>query len=437
MIRMGRRNFLTHGSKIMLLPLMESFAFDRAFAAEKSGAWVHMYFPMGCFGTDWTPPTGPALTIPAFLSPLKPIQSKLMWMGDVANNPGEGNGGHEMAAGPSIATYPQKRNGKYDKSYDTSADQLIATNFKSEYPNGAMVLSRPGFQAAADCCHAFEAGLNYISWQAQGKPSPKISDPVVAIKQFFGGDKVDSIAATLADNKSCLDYFTKEATALKAKISSQDSQRLEQYTEAVREYEKKVSNVQSNGGECRSDVKIQNDPNFFKHQNAMFDLMALAIQCSVSPAITYIMDFEFSFQSYGDVGVNDGFHNITHHTAGDTALIDMHRKINAHYASQFAKLVSKVDKLTDIQGGSILDDIIISMGSGMADSNAHTRAGNIPFIMAGGKNLGLPQNKLYSPKVEMSQLMQTIMTYVGMPAATVANYGLKTGSLNEAFKKLG
>lgn len=438
MITIGRRQFLHNAGRLMLLPLFQGvLSPETAAAATKTGSWVHLYFPMGCFQKDWSPVAG-ALKIPDFLNVMAPIQKNLLWFGDVGNNfKEEGLGSHEQALGSSISCAPQMTNGNIDKCYNTSADQVMAKAWKETYPNGAMTLARAGFQAASDCCHPAEAGLNYTSWLEPGKNTPTISNPATALQQFFSsGKKADNVASTLADGKSTLDYFTSQVTAAKGMLGKDDAARLDQYTEAMREYEKKAALALSTQAQCKLDTNLGNSADFFTHQNTMFDLIALALQCNVTPAITYVMDFEFSFQSYDKIGVNSGFHNVTHHSPGDKDMIESHRKINAHYASQFSKLVQAVSKMVNAQGDSLLNDVIISVGSGMSDSNDHNRGSNIPMVWAGGAGLGVPQDKLYSPPVTMSEVIRSMMTYTGLPEATVKAYGQGEGNLIGKLKAL-
>ena len=81
-------------------------------------------------------------------------------------------------------------------------------------------------------------------------------------------------------------------------------------------------------------------------------------------------------------------------------------------------------------------DVIISVGSGMADSNEHNRGSNIPMVWAGGVALGVPQGKLYSDKATMSEVIRSMMTYTGLPEAKVMAYGQGTGDLVAKLKSL-
>jgi hypothetical protein len=188
--------------------------------------------------------------------------------------------------------------------------------------------------------------------------------------------------------------------------------------------------------QCGTLPNLQNSTNFGVHQDRMLELIALAVQCNVAPSITYIMDFEFSYQNYGFMGVDANFHDVTHHDANATDLQTMHRSVNNHYAKQFSRLVQKLQSITDANGVSALSNLVLSMGSGMGDSNEHSRKGGIPFVIAGGANLGVPQSKTYQPQVTMAELIRTIMSYCGLEASQYKGYGGGDSTIVDKLKAL-
>jgi hypothetical protein len=91
---------------------------------------------------------------------------------------------------------------------------------------------------------------------------------------------------------------------------------------------------------------------------------------------------EVSNAVYPASGINDPFHNLSHHSEV-LANIERYARLNAYHTS--TTLAYFLGKLRDTPdgGGTLLDHSLVLYGSGMSNSNQHDHD-PLPALVAGG-----------------------------------------------------
>ena len=114
----------------------------------------------------------------------------------------------------------------------------------------------------------------------------------------------------------------------------------------------------------------------------MFDLLALAWAADLTRVGTLMIAKEVSNAVYAASGINDPFHNLSHHSEV-TANIERYARLNAYHTS--TTLAYFLGKLRDTPDGdgNLLDHALVLYGSGMSNSNQHDHE-PLPTIVAGG-----------------------------------------------------
>jgi hypothetical protein len=114
----------------------------------------------------------------------------------------------------------------------------------------------------------------------------------------------------------------------------------------------------------------------------MFDLLALAWAADLTRVGTLMIAKEVSNAVYAASGINDPFHNLSHHSEVP-ANIERYARLNAYHTT--ATLGYFLGKLRDTPDGdgSLLDHSLVLYGSGMSNSNQHDHE-PLPIILAGG-----------------------------------------------------
>jgi hypothetical protein len=106
---------------------------------------------------------------------------------------------------------------------------------------------------------------------------------------------------------------------------------------------------------------------------------------------------EGSNRSYGEIGIPDGHHELSHHGGNDEKQEKI-AKINKFHMEHFAYLLEKLKKVEE-GDGSVLDHSMLLYGSGIGDGNRHNH-NDLPVLMAGhgcgtvkpGRHLEYPTN---------------------------------------------
>jgi hypothetical protein len=184
--------------------------------------------------------------------------------------------------------------------------------------------------------------------------------------------------------QSLLDAVVDDVAKLQRTLSAADRPRIERYLEDVREIERRL---QLAGASSVGDLDIPGKPvgvpnSFVAHSKLMFDLLALAWQAEITRISTFMVAREVSNRVYGESGINEPFHNLSHHSEVP-ANIERLSQLNAfHTSNTIGYFLKKLSETPD-GDGTLLDNSMILYGSGMSNSNQHDHD-PLPLLLAGG-----------------------------------------------------
>ncbi len=432
---LGRRALLRGLGALIPLPVLEAMmgTHEASAGADTNPAlrWGVFYFPHGCYNNDLLVPAldGPP-QLPAHLqTALGGIASDLVWFNGLDNQQ-EGKGDHETAAGTFLNCGPMILPGP---NLEPSADQIVAQQLGGGYRFPSLVVSAPGFQSAASCCHDVEIALNHISWLGGTTPATKIQDPRTLFDMIFAEDPTAAGQAAaelrLRQRKSILDFGDGQAQRLRNRLGQADRVRLSDYLDSVREVERRI---EQNGGlpeACLQPEAPATEPAFEDHNQLMFDLVFLAFQCGLTPVATFMMDFEFSDRLVSIPGVASGHHSVSHHEE-DPGKIEQLRLYGAFYAARFAAFIERMKTSVDLDGRPMLDNSIMVLGSGLNDGNAHARL-DVPVMLAGRAGGRITPGRVIDANRPLADLWRTVMTAMGATGPEVDGFGDNTGIIDE------
>jgi hypothetical protein len=226
--------------------------------------------------------------------------------------------------------------------------------------------------------------MNTISWKNETTPLPMEINPRVAFERLFGQPgTAQQRAARMRDNKSILDSVRDEARDLQKRLGGPDQSRLNDYLDNVREIEQRIQRAEKNATTEQSvpDAPIGIPDSFEEHAVLMYDLAAVAMEANITRVFTYMKSRDASQRVYPNIGVNEPHHAMSHHGNNADKLAGL-VKLNTYHMSLFSKFLAKLQATPD-GDGSLLDHSLILYGSGMSESDQHSRI-NIPTLLAGG-----------------------------------------------------
>jgi hypothetical protein len=114
----------------------------------------------------------------------------------------------------------------------------------------------------------------------------------------------------------------------------------------------------------------------------MLDLIVLAWQAEITRVSTMMVAAEISNAVYPGSGVNEPFHNLSHHSEIPAKLDRLAQLNEYHVRTVMGHLLEQLAATSDGEG-SLLDHALILYGSGMSNSNQHDHD-PLPILLAGG-----------------------------------------------------
>ncbi|HIN52538.1 MAG TPA: DUF1552 domain-containing protein [Gemmatimonadetes bacterium] len=270
-----------------------------------------------------------------------------------------------------------------------SFDQLFAQRFGGDTPIPSMQLSIENVDQAGGCAYGYACVYtDTISWASPTEPLPMIRDPRAVFEQLFGaGGTPEQRAQRLQTDGSILDWVLAEMNMMRRKLGPEDQQRLDQYSNNIRELEQRIQRIeaQNASGDEREipEAPVGVPDSFEEHVKLMFDLKVLAFISDTTRVFSLKLGRDASPRVYPEAGTNTPFHSASHH-GGRADRVENFAKLNAYHVSMVPYFLQQ---LQDYQEGdsNLLDKTMVMYGSAMADSNLHNHI-RCPLFLAGGAN---------------------------------------------------
>jgi len=372
---LSRRHFLRGSKSVIALPLLDAMI-PAGVSAQNlvtpSSRLACVYIAHGAVMKYWTPTTdGVGFEFPQTLKSLEPFRDRLNIISDMRlpaayGDDASAGANHTRSSATWLTNVPVGSGPS-----PTSFDQFVAQYIGQDTPIPSLELS-------------LDDGSS-ISYQTPETPLPMEQNPQIVFERLFGdGSTAEERAARSELKQSLLDAVVDDVAKLQRTLPAADRSRLERYLEDVREIERRLQ-LASASGVSELDVpgKPVGVPNsFVEHSKLMFDLLTLAWQAEITRVSTFMVAREVSNRVYSESGVNEPFHNLSHHSEVPDN-IERLSQLNAfHTQSTIAYFLQKLSETPD-GDGSLLDHSMVLYGSGMSNSNQHDHD-PLPLLLAGG-----------------------------------------------------
>jgi hypothetical protein len=94
-----------------------------------------------------------------------------------------------------------------------------------------------------------------------------------------------------------------------------------------------------------------------------------------------MMGREFTFRTFQEIGIPDGYHTLTHHQYRPDRMEKV-TQIQTYHAKHFAYYLDKLNRVKE-GDGTLLDHMTVLYGGGISDGNSHLHD-NLPTVIVGG-----------------------------------------------------
>ena len=447
----SRRTVLRGLGAAVALPFLEAMAPEpiarvigsaaEAAVGKPPTRMAFIFMPNGMNMFQCKPPEiGANYTLPPTLAPLEALRKQISVLSgltlDGARSKGDGGGDHARSAAAFLTgMHPYKTAGK-NIHLGVSVDQMAARSVGIQTRLPSLELGLDRGQIAGQCDSGYScAYVTNISWASATQPMPKEFDPASLFDRLFKTGDADEDAAGRAKRvtlkKSILDYIADDTQRLNAQLGRSDQQKLDEYTTAIREIEKRIEAARNAPPEPVPTMQkpdgIPHD--FAEHMRLMCDLMVLAFRTDSTRIGTLMVGRDGSDRVYKALGLKEGHHTISHH-GGDRDKLDELQKIDTYHMQQIAYFLEKL-KATPEGNGTLLDNCMILAGCGIADGNRHNHE-NLPLILAGGGGGALHPGRhvRYPTNTPLCNLYLSMLDAMGVKAD---RFGDSTGRLGDVI----
>ncbi len=428
--KLPRRTMLKGLGVTLGLPFLDAMLPPMRAAVKPHNRFQAFYVPNGMAMEYWTPKgEGASFELSPILEPLAPFKDKMIVFSGIKAS---WNYIHAGASGSFLTGTPRGGHNEIEIIADVSIDQMLGKHFAQETQLASLEMSMDLPANAGACTGNLScAYLDTLSWRSPTQPLPMEWNPRTVFETLFGDSGSTDRAARekrMAQHRSILDSVSEKLSDLKQELGPQDQSKVDEYTDAVRDVERRIQLAEKN-----SDVSLPSlaeplgaPPVFEDHLALMMDLMVLAYQSDLTRVISFMISKEQSPRPYPQIGVPEAHHPLSHHN-NIPELVERMSKINRYHAQLFGKYLAKLQATPD-GDGTLLDHITILYGAGISNSNSHSPV-NLPQMLVGGGagRLKGGRHLKFANSPSSANLLMTIMDKMDYPVEKV---GGSTGKLD-------
>ena len=157
-----------------------------------------------------------------------------------------------------------------------------------------------------------------------------------------------------------------------------------------------------------------------------FDLLALAYAADLTRVFSFMMSRDTSQRVFPKLGITEPHHSLSHHGNRPESIAAL-VKINTYQVELFGRFLKKLQATPD-GDGSLLDHSVILFGSGMGESDVHSRL-DVPTLLA-GKGAGLLRGNVHLRTPKETPVANLMLTLANKFGAEMDQYGISTGTLD-------
>lgn len=369
---LSRRTFIKGAGAAMALPWLDAmtpaFAKPSAYLAPKR--FVSVSLALGLHAPNLDPiDSGFGYTPSLYLSKIQDI------LGDMTIVTGSSHpdvsGGHK-ASGSILTGAPYSRSAVFKNTI--SIDQHMAKHLghHTRFPSLVLNLS----------------SSNSPSYTETGSMIPAESSPSKLFNKLFVADTKEEQAQQverLKEGRSIMDVVAGDAKTLQNSLGAGDRDKMDQYFESVRAFEKRLGASEGWVQKPKPIVKmkpprdISDDDEVIKQKKLMLDIMLLALQTDSTRFMTLHID-----GNGGPVpipGINEGYHSLSHHGLDDDK-IDQLTLVESALIETWGGFVRGL-KQSKESDGTLLDQTNVLLTSNLGNASSHDNK-NMPVLFAGG-----------------------------------------------------
>lgn len=308
------------------------------------------------------------------MKPLEPWKDKVTLITGMDRTFQQGTDVHAQCASCYLSSAPPYAIKQSAWPLDRTLDHMVADHVGTETPF-------PTLEFSCNSHHDNKESIYFdnISWYGTGHLAPSIRDPGKMYRRLFSTTEIDRY-------RNITDLVLEDAHDLKQDLGYTDGQKFAEYFDSIRALETQMDRLETMKSEL---AKVEFDEPTEAHLprgeyiRLMGDLLVVALQTGLSNVATFMIgperwDTPFLYESLFDEPRSH--HQMSHN---QTKMIDDLIKVDLFHMQQFAYLLQRMDAVQEANGSTLLDNTLLTYGSGLGDGSTH-QYNDLPIIVAGG-----------------------------------------------------
>ncbi len=423
----SRRYFLQSSTALIALPALESLGFKRYASAAKAATppkrIIFLGFGWGVTDETWYPDIktpGPDYELPSGLKPLERHKKDFSIVQGLWNQySSEGHAGSTwwLSGANRYAQAGQSMHNSITADQVAAAEFGIHTRFSSLELNDVKGRSNSGHGE----------GLS-LAWDVSGKPMAGLDGPLAAYHRLFSKDTtpIEEQKARLAERRSVLDTVLENAREMQRGLSKNDTSKLDEYFQSIRDIETQISKDEQWMGVPRPETTMPQPGEGLsgkKEIEIMYDLMIAAMKTDSTRVLTYRQPVETLLTS---IGIKVHPHDMSHYITTKGEKLAASEKRDQTQSALLAGLIDSLKETKEADGSSLFDHVALAYGSNIRTGH---ELNNCPTILTGGgAGIKLGENIVAPKDTPLCNAWLSMLHGVGVK---VERHGDSSGLLKE------
>jgi hypothetical protein len=304
-----------------------------------------------------------------------------------------------------------------------SADQVAAAELGKQTRFASLQFT--GSESAGGSGHG--PGLS-LAWDVRGKPIGGQNSPLEAYHRLFSKDTtpIEQQKAMLAEKRSVLDTVLENARDLRRGLGKNDTAKLDEYFEGIRDIETRLSKDEQWIGVPQPQTSLAQPKSGITGRDEirlMYDIIVAALQSDSTRVLTYRQPVSTLLLSL-DVKVHP--HDMSHYHTTLGEKLDASQRRDAAQSELLAGLLDRLKATKDADGSSLFDHSTVVFGSNIRTGHS---LDNCPTVVAGrGSGIKLGHNFVATKGTPLCNLWLTLLQGMGVNAE---RHGDSTGVLSD------
>jgi len=443
-VPLSRRTVLRGLGVTMALPWLEAMGLPgrRAVAAVGAPAaaappvrLAFVFMPNGVNHEAWAPVAeGAGYTLSPTLEPLSAVRQHVnVYTGltlEKARANGDGPGDHARSSASFLTGQQARKTAGNDIRNGTSVDQVAAAQIGRRTRLPSLELGCEHNPSSGNCDSGYSCAYSSnISWRDDHTPMAKLVDPAEVFDRLFGdAEQAAAAGQRLSRRQSILDFVLEDTRSLNGRLGGADRSKIDQFQTSVREIEQRIERARAEATpQTRPDApRPAGIPDKVSdHFDLMFDMLLLAFQTDTTRLSTLMLAGDGSNRTFPEIGVKDAHHHLSHHQ-NNQEMIEKIRRIDRFHVERFARFVQRLSETREGEG-SLLDNSLIMLGSGISDGNRHNHE-DLPILVAGRGGKAAASGRLVQSPKE-TPLCNLYLSMLERAGCAQDSFGDSTGAL--------